>query len=151
MPFFFQLYVDKQRSKSERLLRHVTSLGAKAIFVTVDAPVAGKREADERIKADESLHAPLSGAIAKNDTKGGSLWRVMAGFIDPSLSWADIAWIRRCTPLPIMLKGVQTAMDAQRALDEGLDGIILSNHGGRSLDTAPRPSWCCWSCRGAAR
>jgi len=139
MPFFFQLYVDKQREKSERLLKHVEKLGAKAIFVTVDAPVAGKREADERVKADESMSAPMSGEKAKNDKKGGSLGRIMAGFIDPTLSWSDIPWLRECTSLPLVLKGVQTAMDAKRAMEEGIDGIILSNHGGRSLDTSPPP------------
>lgn len=139
LPIFFQLYVDKQREKSERLLRHVEKLGAKAIFVTVDAPVAGKREADERVKADESLSAPMSGAQAKNDAKGGALGRIMAGYIDSSLSWSDIPWLRRSTGLPIVLKGIQTAMDAKKAMENGIDGIVLSNHGGRSLDTSPAP------------
>lgn len=138
-PVFFQLYVDKQRAKSERLLRDVERQGVKAIFVTVDAPVAGKREADERVKADESISAPMSGAKPKNDSKGGSLGRLMASFIDPTLSWDDIAWLRRCTKLPIVLKGVQTAMDARRAAEMGIEGIVLSNHGGRSLDTSPAP------------
>jgi len=139
MPFFFQLYVDKQREKSERLLKQVEELGVKGIFVTVDAPVAGKREADERVKADESLSVPMSGAKAKNDSKGGSLGRIMAGYIDPTLSWDDLPWLRKHTTLPIVLKGVQTAMDAKKAADLGIDGILLSNHGGRSLDTSPSP------------
>jgi L-lactate dehydrogenase (cytochrome) len=63
----------------------------------------------------------------------------MAGFIDASLSWDDIPWLRRCTKLPIVLKGVQTAMDAKKAADHGIDAILLSNHGGRSLDTSPAP------------
>lgn len=135
-PIFFQLYVDKQREKSEKLLKTVEKQGVKAIFVTVDAPVAGKREADERVKADETISAPMSGAKPKNDSKGGALGRLMASFIDSSLSWDDIAWLRRCTKLPIVLKGVQTAMDARKAADMGIDGIMLSNHGGRSLDTS---------------
>jgi L-lactate dehydrogenase (cytochrome) len=139
MPIFFQLYVDKQREKSEKLLKHVEELGVKAIFVTVDAPVPGKREADERVKADESLSTPMSGAKAKNDAKGGALGRIMGSYIDASLSWKDIAWLRRCTKLPIVLKGVQTAMDAKKAIEYGIEGILLSNHGGRSLDTAPAP------------
>lgn len=140
LPIFFQLYVDKQREKSEMLLRDVEKLGVKAIFVTVDAPVAGKREADERVKADENMAAaPMSGAKAKNDAKGGALGRVMAGFIDATLSWNDISWLRSCTSLPIVLKGVQTAMDARKAMDMGIDGLVLSNHGGRSLDTSPAP------------
>jgi L-lactate dehydrogenase (cytochrome) len=139
IPIFFQLYVDKQREKSEKLLKHVEELGVKAIFVTVDAPVPGKREADERITADESLITPMSGAKAKNDAKGGALGRIMGGYIDASLSWDDIPWLRKCTSLPIVLKGVQTAMDAKRAMEIGIEGILLSNHGGRSLDTAPAP------------
>lgn len=139
IPIFFQLYVDKQREKSEKLLRDVEALGVKAIFVTVDAPVPGKREADERVKADESLSTPMSGAKAKNDAKGGALGRIMGSYIDASLSWKDIPWLRRHTNLPIVLKGVQTAMDARKAMHYGIDGIVLSNHGGRSLDTAPPP------------
>jgi L-lactate dehydrogenase (cytochrome) len=139
LPIFFQLYVDKQREKSEKLLRDVESLGVKAIFVTVDAPVAGKREADERVKADESLSTPMSGAKAKNDAKGGALGRIMGAYIDSSLSWSDLPWLRRSTNLPIVLKGVQTAMDARKAARLGINGIVLSNHGGRSLDTSPAP------------
>ena len=142
MPIFFQLYVDKRREKSEALLKRVEKLGVKAIFLTVDAPVPGKREADERVKADESLSTPMSGAKAKNDAKGGALGRIMGSYIDASLSWADIAWLRECTSLPLVLKGVQTTMDAKKAAEYGIDGIVLSNHGGRSLDTAPAPILC---------
>ncbi|TVY27223.1 Cytochrome b2, mitochondrial [Lachnellula hyalina] len=139
LPIFFQLYVDKQRAKSESLLQQAEGLGVKAIFVTVDAPIPGKREADERVLADESLSTPMSGAKAKNDAKGGSLGRIMGSYIDASLSWEDLPWLRRCTKLPIVLKGVQTHMDAKRAMENGIEGIVLSNHGGRSLDTAPPP------------
>ncbi|CAJ2507709.1 Uu.00g088950.m01.CDS01 [Anthostomella pinea] len=138
VPVFFQLYVDKDRRKSERLLKLVRERGVKAIFLTIDAPVIGKREADERIKADESLTVPMSGLQAKNDKKGGSLGRIMGSFIDASLTWDDIAWLRRQVPgLPIVLKGIQTAMDAVKAMEVGVDAIYITNHGGRSLDTAP--------------
>jgi L-lactate dehydrogenase (cytochrome) len=137
LPIFFQLYVDKERAKSEALLAKAERLGAKAVFLTVDAPVPGKREADERIQADETLSVPMSGAKAVNDSKGGSLGRIMGGFVDASVSWADIPWLRKTTSLPIILKGVQTAADARLAVQHGIDGIILSNHGGRSLDTSP--------------
>ena len=99
----------------------------------------GKREADERVAADESLSTPMSGARAKNDAKGGALGRIMGSYIDASLSWDDVPWLRKHTELPVILKGVQTAMDARRAMELGIDGILLSNHGGRSLDTAPAP------------
>ncbi|KAI2623156.1 FMN-dependent dehydrogenase-domain-containing protein [Hypoxylon sp. NC1633] len=138
VPVFFQLYVDKDRRKSEKLLRVVQDRGVKAIFVTVDTPVIGKREADERVKSDESLSAPMSGVQAKNDKKGGSLGRLMGSFIDASLTWDDIAWLRKQVPgLPIVLKGIQTAMDAVKAMEFGVDAIYITNHGGRSLDTSP--------------
>lgn len=138
VPVFFQLYVDKDRRKSERLLRMVKERGVKAIFLTIDAPVIGKREADERVKSDESLKAPMSGASAKNDKKGGALGRLMGSFIDASMTWEDIAWLRKTVPgLPIVLKGIQTSMDAAKAMEVGVDAIYITNHGGRSLDTAP--------------
>ncbi|OWP05011.1 hypothetical protein B2J93_581 [Marssonina coronariae] len=139
LPIFFQLYVDKQRAKSEELLKIAGKLGVKSIFVTVDAPVPGKREADERVAADESLSTPMSGARAKNDFKGGALGRIMGSYIDASLSWSDIPWLRAHTSLPVVLKGVQTYMDVLHAADLGIEAVVLSNHGGRSLDTAPAP------------
>jgi L-lactate dehydrogenase (cytochrome) len=132
--FFFQLYVNSERQKTEELLNKARNLGIKAIFVTVDAPIPGKREADERISAENFVSA-MSGAVAKNDKKGGGLGRVMAQYIDSSLNWDDLAWIKRVSKLPVFLKGVQTATDAKLAAEHGCAGILLSNHGGRSLDT----------------
>lgn len=95
----------------------------------------GKREADERIAA-ENVAAAISGAVATNDRKGGGLGRVMGRYIDPTLAWEDLAWIKESSGgLPIVLKGIQTAADARKAVEYGVDGILLSNHGGRSLDT----------------
>ncbi len=137
-PFFFQLYVNKERSKTEALLAQLRSMNRiRAIFVTVDAPVAGKREADERVRADESISTPISGAKAGNDKRGGGLGRIMGSYVDPTLTWDDLAWLRRHWNGPIVLKGVQGALDAKRAMHEGVQGIVLSNHGGRSLDTSP--------------
>lgn len=136
--FFFQLYVNRDRQKSAALLRQCSeNPNVKAIFVTVDAAWPGKREADERVKADESLSVPMAPAKAKNDKKGGGLGRVMAGFIDPGLTWDDLVWVRQHTHLPVCLKGVMSADDAMLAMEAGLDGILLSNHGGRNLDTSP--------------
>ena len=104
----------------------------KAIFLTVDSPVTGKREADEKMKADGDIAAPSK---ASSDSKGGGLGRAIGQYIDPSLSWDDIPWLRTQTALPIVLKGVQTAADAKIAMDFGIEAIVLSNHGGRSLDT----------------
>ncbi|KAJ5881799.1 uncharacterized protein N7529_000471 [Penicillium soppii] len=136
--FFFQLYVNRDREKSAALLRQCSANpNIKAIFVTVDAAWPGKREADERVKADESLSVPMSPSKAQNDKKGGGLGRVMAGFIDPGLTWEDLKWVKQHTHKPVCLKGVMSADDALLAMKAGLDGILLSNHGGRNLDTSP--------------
>ncbi|KAH8697224.1 putative mitochondrial cytochrome b2-like protein [Talaromyces proteolyticus] len=136
--FFFQLYVNPDREKSAELLRQVSSLPQfKAIHITVDAAWPGKREADERVKADENVSVPMSDAKAKNDKKGGGFGRLMAGNIDPGLTWDDIAFVRKHTHLPVCLKGVMSADDAILAMEAGADGILLSNHGGRNLDTSP--------------
>ncbi|EUC29216.1 hypothetical protein COCCADRAFT_40371 [Bipolaris zeicola 26-R-13] len=133
--FWLQLYVNSERVKTEELLRKAASLGIKGIFVTVDAPVPGKREADERIAA-ESVASAISGAVASNDKKGGGMGRLMAAYVEKSLVWEDIAWIKRVSGLPVVLKGVQSAADTIMAVQFGAEGVFLSNHGGRSLDGA---------------
>jgi len=137
-PFIFQLYVDRQRHKSEALLKRINGhANIRGLMVTTDAAAAGKREADERVKADESIQNPMMTTKAKNDKKGGGYGRLMGNFIDPNLNWADVAWLRTQTDLPIMLKGIMSADDVKLALDHGLEGVVLSNHGGRNLDTSP--------------
>ncbi|GAB7344913.1 hypothetical protein MBLNU457_3349t1 [Dothideomycetes sp. NU457] len=136
-PFFFQLYVNKERQKTEALLHRVWDLGIRTIFVTVDAPVPGKREADERVKADEGLSSAIAGTSASNDAKGGGLGRTIGTYIDDSLSWDDLPWLRKHFKGKIVIKGIQSAMDAKACADAGLDGVLLSNHGGRCLDTSP--------------
>ncbi|KAH8081967.1 FMN-dependent dehydrogenase-domain-containing protein [Filobasidium floriforme] len=136
--FFMQLYVDKKREKSEALIRKIEDLGRlKAIFVTVDAAAPGKREADERGKAEIEVASGISGGKIQSDSKGGGIGRSVGGFIDPKLNWSDIGWLRRHTRLPIGLKGIQTVEDAKRAYDMGCEAIYLSNHGGRALDGSP--------------
>jgi L-lactate dehydrogenase (cytochrome) len=131
--FFLQLYVNSDRKKTAELLRKAASLGIKGVFVTVDAPVPGKREADERIAA-EAVASAISGAVASNDKKGGGMGRLMAAYVDKSLIWDDIRWIKEVSGLPIVLKGVQSAADTMLAVKYGASGVMLSNHGGRSLD-----------------
>ena len=136
--FFFQLYVNWDREKSAALLRECdANPRIKAVFITVDAAWPGKREADVRVRADESLAVPMSPSTVSNDKKGGGLGRVMAGYIDPGLTWDDLTWARKHTKLPLIVKGIMSADDAIMALEAGMDGILLSNHGGRNLDTSP--------------
>lgn len=131
-PWIFQLYVDKQRAKTEALLKKLAGqTQIKAIFVTGDLAVVSKREADERMQI-----------LARPPSVGGGtvttgLARKTGSFIDPALDWDDLAWLRNHTRLPIVIKGVQSASDARRALQMGCAGIVVSNHGGRALDGAP--------------
>ncbi|KAI5459359.1 FMN-dependent dehydrogenase-domain-containing protein [Mariannaea sp. PMI_226] len=128
---FLQLYVNKDREKSEDLIRRVTATGkVKAIFLTADLPVVSKREADERVRNETA-------GASSNDWKGSGLARQTGSFIDPTLNWDDISWIRRLTDLPLVIKGIQRWEDARTAMLKGCQGIVLSNHGGRAADTAP--------------
>lgn len=124
-----QLYVDRNRSKSESLIAKINSLGLSAIFVTVDAAAPGKREADERSRAEVEVASGISGGKISSDLKGGGIGRSVGGFIDPKLSWKDLEWLRKHTELPIGLKGIQTVEDAMKAVEMGVDAIYLSNHG----------------------
>ncbi|WQF82167.1 Putative FMN-dependent dehydrogenase, cytochrome b5-like heme/steroid binding protein [Colletotrichum destructivum] len=133
-PFFFQLYINSERHKTIAILRSARALGIKAVFVTVDAPVPGKREADERAAQAGTIRAAISGAESSKDKKGSGLGRLMAQYIDKSITWEDLSWIREASGVPIVLKGVQTADDVRLAVEYGVDGVLLSNHGGRSLD-----------------
>jgi len=128
-PLFFQLYTTRQREKAQATIRRLESLGAKALFLTVDSPVIGRREKDERVKVADGGEV-ASSSVAKT----GSM-----GLLNPFLSWDDLSWIRETTSMPLVLKGVQTVEDAVLAYEHGVQGIVLSNHGGRSLDTAQAP------------
>ncbi|KUM63233.1 hypothetical protein ACN42_g3862 [Penicillium freii] len=136
-PFFFQLYVNKDHASSEAILRRVWDLGVRTLFVTIDTPVPGKREADERVRAEQSISMPMTGTKASHDAKGGGITRTTGSFLDETLSWEDLAWLRMHWKGKLVLKGVQSVEDALMAVEAGIDGIVLSNHGGRNLDTAP--------------
>ncbi|KAJ4318360.1 hypothetical protein N0V84_006869 [Fusarium piperis] len=136
---FFQLYVNKDRKKSEVAIQQMNASGKiKAILVTADVPVVPKREADERIKSNETFTiAGVKVDVKGGDKKGGGLARQTSTFIDSSIDWDIINWLRSLTSLPIVVKGIQTAHDARMAHRCGCDGIVISNHGGRAVDNAP--------------
>lgn len=137
-PWFFQLYVDKQRAKSEALLKKLAGMPQiKAIFVTADLPVVSKREADERIRTTVVLPPYHEQKKPSTDKKGGGVARNSGNFLDNSFNWNDLAWLREHTNLPIVVKGIQSVADAKKALQMGCAGIVVSNHGGRALDCAP--------------
>ncbi|CAN5521653.1 alpha-hydroxy acid oxidase [soil metagenome] len=132
-PLWFQLYADRDRARCERILARVAEHGFEALLLTVDFPVSARRERELR---HDAVPLPPGVALASHlgeqltgDTKPVGGWNA-------SLTWDDIAWIREACGLPVVVKGVLTAQDAQLALQAGAEGIVVSNHGGRQLDGA---------------
>lgn len=130
---WMQLYVNKDREITRKIVQHAESRGCRALFITVDAPQLGRREKDMRSKFDDAGSSVQSGQQTDN-SQGAA--RAISSFIDPALSWKDIAWFKSITKMPIILKGVQRVEDVLRAVDAGVQGVVLSNHGGRQLDFA---------------
>ncbi|POS88433.1 putative mitochondrial cytochrome protein, partial [Erysiphe pulchra] len=130
---WLQLYVNKDRDLTKRIVQHAERRGCKGLFITVDAPQLGRRERDMRSKfTDAKPKIQLDSLI--DISQGAS--RAISSFIDPSLSWKDIPWFRSITKMPIVLKGVQCIEDVLRAIEAGVQGVVLSNHGGRQLEFA---------------
>ncbi|EKD21449.1 FMN-dependent dehydrogenase [Drepanopeziza brunnea f. sp. 'multigermtubi' MB_m1] len=130
---WMQLYVNKDREITKKIVQHAEKRGCKGLFITVDAPQLGRREKDMRTKFDDTGSNVQAGD--KTDTSQGAA-RAISSFIDPALSWKDIPWFQSITQMPIILKGVQRVEDVIRAIESGVQGVVLSNHGGRQLDFA---------------
>lgn len=160
---WMQLYVMGDRSIAEQLVRRARREGYRALVLTVDVPVSGYRRRDVRngfklpwkpglsTIADLALHPrwSLSAAMAGapgfvnlvEDPDAPASPQVQAALLaramDRSLGWDSLAWLRSLWDGPLLLKGVLSADDARRASQDGIDGLIVSNHGGRQLDAAP--------------
>ncbi|EGV63279.1 FMN-dependent dehydrogenase/cytochrome heme-binding domain [Yamadazyma tenuis] len=135
---WFQLYVNSDREICKSIVQHAEARGIKGIFITVDAPQLGRREKDMRSKNFEDLsHVQDTDDDSIDRSQGAA--RAISSFIDTSLNWEDIKWFRSITKLPIILKGIQTVGDSLKAIDYGVDGIVLSNHGGRQLEFSRPP------------
>jgi 4-hydroxymandelate oxidase len=132
---WFQLYVHRDRNLAAELVARVEAAGCGALVLTVDAPVIGRRERDVGgVPLPPGFRAPnLRADVA---IEASDLHRYFAQMIDPSLDWDDLAWLKSCTKLPLWIKGVLRADDAARAVEAGVAGIVVSNHGGRQLDGA---------------
>ena len=140
--FGWQLYVQQDRRKSEDMLARINKLDAiKFICLTLDAPVPGKREEDERSKnIEEDQDTAIKDAGGSKLKGGGGIGQSLFFGTDASLTWQEtLPWLKKHTQKPIILKGLQTHEDAYIASQHSpqVRGIILSNHGGRALDTAP--------------
>lgn len=136
---WLQLYVNKDRTITKRIVQHAQQRGCKALFITVDAPQLGRREKDMRSKFSDrgsAVQAADGKSESSMDRSQGAA-RAISSFIDPSLSWKDIPWFQSLTDMPIVLKGVQRVDDVLRAVQMGIPAVVLSNHGGRQLEFAP--------------
>ncbi|KAI5863618.1 FMN-dependent dehydrogenase-domain-containing protein [Durotheca rogersii] len=133
----FQLYVHSDRAVTVARIRRARAAGFQSLWITVDVPALGKRTPDRRLQAAEALDAGLEDAAEQAGF--GRRSHAPPDHFQPSLSWADLDWIRRewGDERPILLKGVQCAEDARLALRHGLRGVLLSNHGGRQAHAAP--------------
>jgi L-lactate dehydrogenase (cytochrome) len=156
---WFQLYVWNDRAAGEELMRRAAEAGFEALVLTVDVPVAGARLRDVRngfaIPPALTLSTVLDAAthpawwinlltteplrFATLSSWQGTVADMIDAMFDPSMTIADLEWVRSCWQGPLVIKGIQTVDDARRVVDAGADAIILSNHGGRQLDRAPVP------------
>ena len=156
---WFQLYVMRDREISYGLARRAAAAGFDTLMFTVDTPVAGARLRDKRngfsIPPQLTLGTIVNAIprpwwwydflttpkleFASLSSTGGTVGELLDAAMDPTISYEDLAVIRDLWPGKIVVKGVQNVADSVRLIDHGVDGIILSNHGGRQLDRAPIP------------
>lgn len=137
---WFQLYFQHDRGFTRELVRRAEVAGYKAIVVTVDAPVSATRNREQRagfaLPPDvEAIN--LRGLPALSAQQSNATVLLGSALVASAPTWTDISWLRSLTSLPILVKGIMSSDDATRALTEGVSGIIVSNHGGRVLDSQP--------------
>lgn len=156
---WFQLYMWRDRERSMALVKRAADAGFDTLLATVDVPVSGARLRDNRngmtIPPTLTLRTVLDAvphprwwfdlltteplAFASLDRWPGTVAEYLSTMFDPSLTFDDLEWIKEQWPGKLVVKGIQTLDDARAVVDRGVDGIVLSNHGGRQLDRAPVP------------
>lgn len=141
-PVWFQLYVYKDRNVTRDLVQRAEASGCRALVLTVDMPRMGRRERDIRNAFKMPAHVRFRNLEASGRLDAAS-WGADSSFseyvhnmLDPSLTWGAIDWLKSITRLPVVVKGVLAPDDAERAVQAGAAGIVVSNHGGRQLDGA---------------
>jgi 4-hydroxymandelate oxidase len=146
-PRWFQLYVYRDRSITRSLVDRAVAAGYSALCLTVDTPLAGPRERDRKNALRMPPHLRLANFPDSHTTahhqgsgKGSALAQYIAAQWDPSLTWSDVDWLRSISPLPVVVKGVLAHADAVLAVEHGAAAVIVSNHGGRQLDSVPAPA-----------
>ncbi len=141
---WFQLYVFKDREITRGFVLRAESAGCKALVLTVDSPLIGRRLADKRnvfnlpppLNLANFTNTPAQAALVVKNPEL-TVHHYTMDLIDPRVTWEDVDWLCGLTKLPVLLKGILTAEDAREAVRHNIQGIIVSNHGGRQLDGVP--------------
>jgi 4-hydroxymandelate oxidase len=129
---WMQIYLQGDRGVTRDLVQRAESAGARALCLTVDTPVIGTRNRQQRA----NFILPSNLPTPHLDTDGRSRLSVVNSTREP-IGWSDVDWLRSQTRLPVLLKGILDGDDARLAIEHGASGVIVSNHGGRNLDTVP--------------
>lgn len=141
-PQWFQLYVHRDRGLTRALVERAHAAGFKALCLTVDAPVLGKREKDTHnqfvLPSDMELanFSRLAHLEIPYQPGESGLFAYFLEQLNPALTWSDLEWLQSLSPLPLVVKGILRGDDAIRAVEHGAQAVIVSNHGGRQLDGA---------------
>jgi 4-hydroxymandelate oxidase len=146
-PLWFQLYVQEDKGFTKSLVERAEAAGCKAICLTVDTPISGARNREQRagftlapnlerpnLKGLKIHGVDASTAAEGHNPIGGGIYSAV---LDPQLSWKDVEWLKSFMKVPLLLKGVLNPDDADHAVKAGVSGIMVSNHGARNLDTVP--------------
>ncbi len=141
-PLWFQLYVQPDRGFTRALVQRAEAAGCQALCLTVDTPVLGARNRETRIAFQlptGMTRANLEGlsAATASSSHRPPEGAIYSQVLEPRLTWKDVEWLRGIAKVPVLLKGVLDADDAKRSAEAGVDGLIVSNHGARNLDTLP--------------
>ena len=139
-PLWFQTYILKDRGFTRDLVQRAENAGCKALCVTVDSPVVGVRNRDQRARfalPPEMERANLKGLMRPGGNLRPAEGDIYTPILDASITWKEIDWLRSFARVPVLLKGVMNPDDAEQAVKTGAAGIIVSNHGARNLDTVP--------------
>jgi isopentenyl diphosphate isomerase/L-lactate dehydrogenase-like FMN-dependent dehydrogenase len=132
---WFQLYWSRDRGFTQSLVEAAVQAGFSALMLTVDLPVAGRRERD--LRAAFTLPDDLPLPNIPQTLRREDFHRALHAVVDESLTWRDLEWLRSVCPLPLVIKGILTAEDALLAAEHGAAAVVVSNHGGRQLDSVP--------------
>ncbi len=141
-PLWLQLYAQPDRGFTRAWVERAQEAGCTAIWLTVDTPVLGARNRETRIGFQlpdgiSRVNLETLADVEASATHRPPEEQIYSAVLDPRLTWKDVDWLRSFAKVPVLLKGVLDADDAQRAAEAGVDGLVVSNHGARNLDTVP--------------